>query len=351
MKITKFIITLIISIIIVIWLISNNHEEKIYYKKPFILSDISLIPIEQIESLDSLDLISLNKGKEEMAKHKIVIAGITRDNIRDIPTTIRHINYIGSFFKDYRVILFENDSTDGTKSALEKWQASDSKVRIITKDFFNKKRPSHKFMAEARNYYLEALKSNEYNDFDLLLVLDMDMKYGIDVRAIEDSFSKINEWDAVCSNGIGNSEGKMFDSFAFRNDEFPFSPQEWQENCSKNDPNNKWTKTCDKGKEYSKGIILDSLSFITGWQKETRLYWLLIMPQIQKIYNIDAELVPVTSCFGGLAIYKRSIINDCEYDSIENDSEHIAFHQCINNKHNARMFLNPAQIIRYSHYK
>ena len=81
-------------------------------------------------------------------------------------TTIKHINYIGSQFKDYRVILFENDSKDGTKIALNLWAQKDSKIKILSEDFNLKKRPSHKFMADIRNKYLNAIQDKEYDDFD-----------------------------------------------------------------------------------------------------------------------------------------------------------------------------------------
>ena len=87
-----------------------------------------------------------------------------------------------------------------------------------------------------------------------------------------------------------------------------------------------------------------------GWQERDRLYWLLIMPQIQKIFPVDSNLVPVLSCFGGMAFYKRELIKDCRYKSVSNDCEHVAFHQCLKDKHKGKMFLNPAQAIRYPQY-
>lgn len=77
---------------------------------------------------------------------------------------------------------------------------------------------------------------------------------------------------------------------------------------------------------------------------------MLIVPQGQKIYPIGSDLVPVHSCFGGMAFYKKNIVTACEYNSIDNDCEHVPFHQCLIDKNNARIFMNPSQAIRYSHY-
>ena len=356
---------LILSIIILTIFVSINHytnKELVKHNQALLLKtyqdtiqkidnyDFNSINIEHFDKLDNLDKNILEIGKKEISNHKIIIVGITRDNLEDLLVTIKHINHIGSQFKDYRVILFENDSKDGTKIALNLWAKKDPKVKIISEDFNLQKRPSHKFMADIRNKYLNAIKDKEYDDFDMIMAIDMDMSYGIDIRGIQDSFSKINQWDAVCSNGL-TRKNKMFDMFAFRNDEFPFTPLKWQEVCSNTDESNKWFKKCKDGYKYAQGIVYKYMGFRGGWQENSRLYWMLIVPQGQKIYPIGSSLIPVNSCFGGMAFYKKNILNYCKYNSIDNDCEHVPFHQCIKDKNNARIFMNPSQAIRYSHYK
>ncbi len=350
---------LIILIALMVGVMIKYYEEDsqiaLYQKTASILNtleifDLNALPLDRIKALDTLDLRSLEAGKSEMIKHKLVIVGIARDNIDDILVMIRNISYIGSQFQDYRVIIFENDSQDGTKIALNIWQQKDPKVKILSQDFGNRKRPSHLFMAEVRNQYLSALEDKSYNEFDLVMMIDMDMSHGVDIRSIEDSFSKINRWDGVCSNGIANVKGQMYDMFAFRSDEFPFSPNKWQEICSQDSASDKWTAQCKKGEDYSKGWLYNLLAFRVGWHKINRLYWLKIAPQGQKVYPVSADLIPVNSCFGGLAFYKREFIKGCRYDSIDNDCEHVAFHQCLKSKHHGKMMMNPAQLIRYSQY-
>ncbi len=266
--------------------------------------------LEQLPSLNSLDPSILAKGIDEMKKHKVVIAGITRNNASDLAITIKTIEYIGSFFADYRVVVFENDSNDGTKEKLSDWKTRNPKIQILSEDYNIQKRPSIKFLADARNKYIKAIQSEQYNDFDMVLLIDMDMSFGIDVRGIQDSFARIDSWDGICSNGIFKNTGEMYDAFAFRNAEFPLPfPNE-----------------------------------IYATVNET-------LSKIQKIYPVGSNLVPVHSCFGGMAIYKRTGIAGCEYDSIAEDCEHVAFHQCAIIKNKMRMFMNPNQMIRYSHYQ
>jgi hypothetical protein len=293
-------------------LLSVSRELKsIKRNNLFYLPSPTTIPLEHLSLLDILDKSALAHGANIMSQHKVVICGIARDNAEDLSVVMKHIEHIGQAFSDYRVVIFENDSKDGTKAILQNWQRQNQKVNIQSKDFKNTKRPNIKFLADIRNNYLEIIDSDiEYNDFDILMVVDMDMSYGFDIRGIEHSFSKFDQWDAVCSNGIYNRKGQMYDVFAFRNEEFPMKPSDNPEK-----------------------------------------YWTEIIYKAKKAYPVNSDLIPVDSCFGGLAFYKRKFIKSCRYDSIDDDCEHVLFHQCLREKNGGRMFMNPAQVIKYSDYK
>lgn len=292
MKYIKFIFKYSICLII-ICLISSIF----WVPYTAILSDSTYPP------LDILDKSILKQGKEELKKHKVLIAGISRDNFSAIKHVIKRIENLGSEFADYRAVIFENDSSDGTKLTLWFWQILNNKVTILSEDFKNKKRPSIKFLADLRNKYIDYLK-DKHLDFDIVFIIDMDMKKGWDMRGIYDSFARIDKWDAVCANGIHTKHGNMWDAFAFRNDEF--------------------NKTTD----YPN-------------------FWEEVIPPIQKIYLPGTELIKVKSCFGGMAFYKRKVIDSCRYDSINEDCEHVFFHDCISAKNNGTMYMNPNMIIKY----
>ena len=38
------------------------------------------------------------------------------------------------------------------------------------------------------------------------------------------------------------------------------------------------------------------------------------------------------------------------YDSLKGDCKHIAFHECIKNKNNGNIVINPTQVVRYKHF-
>lgn len=266
-------------------------------------------PLEVCDQLNVLDKEVLGKGQKILSQHKAIICGISRDNANDFFVMKRHIEHIGQQFRDYRIVIFENDSKDRTKALLAKWSAQNPNVKIITKDFNNKKRPSIQFLADARNFYIDEIQKPEYDAFNVLIVMDMDMSYGFDIRGIYHSFASWDDWDAMASNGVSNSIGEMYDAFAFRNKEFPWA-------------------------HYQK----------------PKIYWEKIVPKIQRVYPITSQLVSVDSAFGGLAIYKREKLKGCKYQSILGDCEHIEFHKCLK-QNGGNMFMNPAQLLRYSHYK
>lgn len=300
-------------------LIRVNELEKQINSQSIVLSLLTNepVPIEKISQLDFIDQKTLLMGEQNMKSHKAVFVGISRDNVEAILPLVRHIEKIGDKFQDYRVIIFENDSTDGTKNIFRTWVNVNSKVKLISEDFHNKKRPSIEFLAFLRNKYLEAVSSDEYKDFDIIIPIDMDMKYGIDMRGILHSFSMIDQWDMSCSNGISSSKGDMYDAFAFRSKNFPYSPQEYY--------------------ELNKNV--------------NKTYWDDNIKAIQQIYDPKGSLIPVYSCFGGMAIYKKHLFESCVYSSRNEDCEHVALHKCMMEKHKARLFMNPAQIIRYEHYR
>lgn len=261
--------------------------------------------LKTVPELDRIPIEDILKGKEEVAQHKVVIVGIIRDNSAELPAVIEYIEHTGKAFKDYKVIIFENDSKDGTKEILSDWRALNNRVKIISGSFKNKKRPGIGFLAQARNYYLDKMQNDPiYDDFDIVMAIDMDMDLGWDIRGIFDSFNKIDKWDIVCANGT-MPNGKMRDAFAFRDEEFPHTPVSYKD------------------------------------------YWSKIVPEIQKIYPVTSTLMPVKSCFGGMAFYKKKFIKECRYISKNDDCEHVAFHECLTEHHNARIVMNLAQRMHY----
>ena len=243
----------------------------------------------------------LEKGIREMGRRKAIIAGITRDDDAAFPVMQQFLEKLGSHFADVRYVIAENDSKDRTKENLAAWAQSNPKVTIIEKNFRNTKRPSIQFLAEMRNLYL---KHQSDLDADILAVVDMDFQRNIDMRGIYHSFAHYSQWGGVCSNGILD-DGRHYDVFALETAHFPNNP---------NNPN--------------------------YWVEEIRdkhdMRWL----------GRD-NLIPVKSCFAGLAFYKREYLQGCLYSSAgPTFCEHRSFNECFA-RNGGHLFVNPSQILRY----
>jgi hypothetical protein len=76
-------------------------------------------------------------------------------------------------------------------------------------------------------------------------------------------------------------------------------------------------------------------------------HWDEIPKKCHKIYDLNIDLVPIHSCFGGMAFYKKNKLMNCEYSSVKEECEHISLYKCMK-QNNVRLFMNPKQIIRYN---
>ena len=291
--------------------IQTTELEKKLNQRLAYLSAIIINNETNESSLDGLNQDVIMLGESKIKTHKAVIAGIVRDSAYALPSMIKSIERLGRQFKDYQVVIYENDSKDGTKTILRLWSNINDKVHIVSDNFDNEKRPSISFLADARNKYIDQIANNtDYNDFDILIVADLDMFYGVDMRGIAHSFANENQWDAVCSNGIFTASGDMWDRYAYRDSKYTHIPYKYQSN--------------------------DFYNF---------LYY-----EMDLNFLRADDLVPVNSCFGGMAIYKREYVKECRYSSKDEDCEHVAFHKCFMNN-GGKIYLNPKQVIKYSSYR
>lgn len=148
-----------------------------------------------------------------MKQSRVVICGLARNCATSLECIERRVEETGSLFKDYRVVLFENDSKDTTRLVLKQWQKRNSKVHLI-----ECKIPDCKFgsptayveggcspnrferMANFRNQYL-AYVNRHYKKFDYLIVVDMDLKGPWSLDGLASSFGFSN-WDGIFACGL-----------------------------------------------------------------------------------------------------------------------------------------------------
>jgi len=149
---------------------------------------------------------------------RVVFCGIAKNNSDTIDSTMHNINRLISLFDEYKIVIYENDSSDNTLEKLKKIR--DTNVIILSEKLNAPVERDLKIMAYARNQYLNYIIKH-YIDYDLMIVLDMDFKKEWDIKGIKDSLNKIDMWNGVCSNGVFTEEdNRMYDAFAYLDQEY-----------------------------------------------------------------------------------------------------------------------------------
>ena len=146
-----------------------------------------------------------------------------KNGAKGFPTVKKYAEEVGSKFLDYRVIVYENNSTDNTKELYSSWARENAKVIFISEDLtqefidnFTIKKFNYRveFIARARNIVLEKALEKTYQDYKFHIMVDLD---GFKSWPTEEIINAIEnpqqDWDVICSNGC-------YDLYAVRSSEF-----------------------------------------------------------------------------------------------------------------------------------
>lgn len=229
-----------------------------------------------------------------MKQTTIVFGGTIRDVEKYIETSLQNIDRCGQKFKDYSVILYENDSKDRTRSILQALKRPN--YHYIFEDSVKEPHRTER-LARGRNKILDKLREINQNDaYEYFVMIDLDdvNSSGMFVETIESCF-QVQNWDVL----TGNQSNRYYDLWALR------KKHDMEYDC--------WKKV----KEHS-----DDPDAI-----EKYVY--------SKFPNYPVgQLLEVDSAFGGIAIYRiRAIPDSCNYIGLYDDGnlqcEHVPFHKCI----------------------
>lgn len=219
-----------------------------------------------------------------MSNNKVIICGVVKNVESRIDKNIKHALETGSRFEKFKLVIYENNSTDNTKERLNYYE-NNKNIKIICKNIKNiDKKENNKIWAytevtgsdhpcriehicNARNNLIDEINKPEYDEYTHVIVIDLDSN-GWDIQGILGSFKFEKDWDAIFANSH-----IYYDYYALRTDAFPFGPE------------------------------------ITG-----EYFWNL--PN----YKFTNDLVPVYSAFNGIGIYKKDIFKKFKYDFVVNDA-------------------------------
>ncbi|HFU75449.1 MAG TPA: hypothetical protein ENK91_00070 [Bacteroidetes bacterium] len=244
-----------------------------------------------------------------------LVVGLVRNCEINIFRSIDNISKSLQPFKNVKYLIIESDSNDNTIESLKKLSLKIKNFNYIS---LGELRPQHPLrtdrIAVCRNKYLDEINTNNlYSDIDYVIMADLD-----DVNTLLTSKAIIscweqNHWD-ICT---ANQKYAYYDIYALRHDI-------WQPNDC--------LKQYDFLRQY--GLSKEKAQLSAIYSK---------MVHIQE----ESEWIEVDSAFGGLAIYKKEILQNIEYTGLDNNGEeiceHVPFHTKLK-KRGYKIYINPKLI-------
>lgn len=178
----------------------------------------------------------VEEGKQKIKNSKIVIAGLLQNGAKQIPELMERCKKITSYFKDYRIVILENNSIDTSRKDLLYWAFNDDRVKILCQDPFvanseecridgetgvkdTSPMPNRiRKMATLRNIYMNHIY-HYYKNFDYLCVIDMDLEGEFFIDGFLHAAGLLGpKIDGVACNGMLKTDDGGFyyyDSFAY----------------------------------------------------------------------------------------------------------------------------------------
>lgn len=229
-----------------------------------------------------------------MIFENVIICGITKNNDKFLHKSIELCINTGKMFNDYKIIIYENNSTDNTKSILNEYK-NNSKFKIISEDIsYDIIKETSKIwaytqitgsdhpcrmeqIANASNKVIDEIRK-ETDEYSHVIWIDLDtIEWSL--SGIQECFNCIDEWDVIYANGIARYNMRSYyDMYTYR----------------------------------------DATNYMFGPEIIGEYFW-----DNMKYFDINANLsnlIPVVSAFGGIGIFKKEIFNKYKYDCIVNQN-------------------------------
>jgi len=258
-----------------------------------------------------------------MYPYNIVVCGCTKNSASYIDKNLNKLYSMHDLFKEFHMVVYENDSTDNTVQILETFKKNKKSFDYISeKGIINKVRNKSiigpQIIGYGRNRLLEYVEKNYTDSIDYLLMVDLDTVIeNFDKDQLKYIFKHdTTSWDAL----FANCDGKYYDIYALRI---------YKDIWCRDIHSSLWKEP----------IYYDC------WSMAKKTYNVQkFVRHNQVIIPTTTHLIPVSSAFGGFGIYKYDIIKGIRYSCIANNEitcEHVCFHEQIRKKHNVNFFICP----------
>lgn len=244
----------------------------------------------------------------------VIVVGIVRDIEKSFKQDFHRLSSALGKFSRIDWHLVESGSTDSSVDVLGAY-ANEQENFSFSHLEHQKTLSRTETMALARNSYLEYLRTDSrFLAYEYVIMADFNnLNNKLTATAIDSCFGE-NSWDVVTAN----QQGRYYDAWALRH---PL----WS-------PNDCW----------------EQHAFYRRYMKFPESAMTFSMRSRMIRIPSDAEWIEVDSAFGGLAIYKSSILNSkARYIGITAEGkhicEHVPFHTALRAE-GARIFVNPRLI-------
>jgi hypothetical protein len=267
-----------------------------------------------------------------------VWVGIGRDEAQTLPAVLSSIATASGLFRGgCAVIIYENDSADGTAELVRAWGSSlEAKAggvrRVVVlseKLGVGVKRPSHSFLARCRNKYLDALETLVEEEPWLatapdrvrVVAVDLDLRLGFPAPSVASSLRLLETLPgvgAVASNGVFTPQGHLYDAFAFRcADAFAVAP-----------------------------LAFDERAF-----GGLACFWAALNGDRERRPAFPPNLPPrrVDAAFGGLCCYRYAALEGLRHDDQCEDCEHVSLCRSMK-RAGFEVLFNPAALLWNADY-
>lgn len=265
-----------------------------------------------IISLDITQPLSPDEIKYHLGNSKITFVGCARNCISKIDESINVLLSLGKAFSDYKIIIFENDSNDGTQNRL----AELAKENIIELIQFRNLDISFPLRTQRLSFARNQLLSKAISiDNEYYCVADLDGVIGneFDTSSFFSNFKYLNCWDAV----LPVNKGIYYDVWAFRHPSL-------------------WPWDYEREMNAASPILEDSN---------------LLDFYVSRFQNINFRNLKgwlnVDSAFGGMGLYKLKKFKYSNYFGLSNQNqlcEHTIFHEK-SKTFDAQIYINPEFIV------
>lgn len=240
------------------------------------------------------------------------IVGACQNVEKYLPQVLANLNMIATWWKECKIVIYENDSTDDTSRMLQEWKNEGGHRELVQETNLALRYPNRiERLAYIRNRLVCYVPPN----FDYMLMIDMDDVFVNPVRKESfDACFEVKDWDVI-------------------------------------------TARCDYGYYDIWPLRVPGLIEFDCWERSRQLVqmgmsmkdanWTAIEKYKEHMANIK-EVTAVHSAFNVAALYSvKAIHRCCKFAGNVNGKpicEHVPFQNCLRS-HGARIFFQPKFII------